>query len=96
MIMVDELVKWPHAKHACFKNGSSHLTTNEDIERLHIFAQSIGLKRSWFQNHALAPHYDLSPAKRELALAHGATFVPARDQAKARIAKREAVKASRA
>lgn len=80
MIMVDELIVWPHAKHRCFKKGSCHLTTDGSLEELHEFAKKIGMRREWFQEHRLMPHYDLSPARREAALAAGATFVPWRTQ----------------
>lgn len=93
MIMVDEIQIWPNAKHRCFKAGSCHLTiVDEPIEHLHDFAARLYMKRSWFQDHKLAPHYDLTSIKREIALRIGAVFVPAREQAKARIAKRQAEK----
>jgi hypothetical protein len=85
-IMVDELRKWP-TKIAVFLDGSCHLTTHGDIEELHAFAAGIGLRRAWFQNGRV-PHYDLDGARRELALTLGATFVPARVQARTRIAAR--------
>jgi hypothetical protein len=88
MIMVDEIMKWPHARYP-FMDGSCHLTTDGDLEELHAFAISIGLRRGWFQNHVLCPHYDLTPRKRALALSKGAVFVSARAQAKARREKRE-------
>lgn len=81
MIMVDELRHWPTSI-ACFKAGSCHLTTDaDDLAELHAFAQRIGLRRPWFQEHHLAPHYDLTASKRILALAAGAVFVSARHQA---------------
>lgn len=90
--MVDEIRVWPHAKHRCFKAGSCHLTIiDEPIDNLHAFAKSIGLKREWFQEHAIASHYDLTVGRREAAVAAGAVFVTARDQAVARAAKRRAV-----
>lgn len=48
-----------------------HLISDGDLEELHQFAQSIGLKREYFQRSAV-PHYDLTPAKRELAVKNGA------------------------
>lgn len=36
-----------------------HLATDGDLDELHKFAQSIGLKREWFQDHPAHPHYDL-------------------------------------
>ncbi len=92
VIMVDELRQWPHAT-GIFRAGSAHLTVNgttpEHIEALHAFAESIGLKREWFQDHRLAPHYDLVESRRESALAAGAVSVDARTQAEGRIAARE-------
>jgi hypothetical protein len=88
-IMVDELVRYP-TKLRIFHAGACHLTTDGPLEELHAFAARIGLRREWFQNHPLAAHYDLTEGKRWQALATGAVFVPAREQAKARRAKRGA------
>ncbi|HSN20422.1 MAG TPA: DUF4031 domain-containing protein [Usitatibacter sp.] len=91
-VVVDEIQKWP-TKIACFKAGSCHLMIEHDehgqldLERLHAFAESIGLQRGWFQAGSM-PHYDLTPSKRKLALAMGAVFVPWREQAKARLVAR--------
>lgn len=74
-----------------FHLGSSHLTTDGPIGELHEFARKIGLKRSWFQDHASAPHYDLTESRRTRAFDAGAVFVTSRDQALARIAKRGAM-----
>lgn len=49
-----------------------HMATDRDIEELHRFANRLGMKFSWFQNHPQHPHYDLSPNKRELAIRLGA------------------------
>ena len=78
-VYVDELHVWPNAKHRCFKSGSSHLTA-DTIEELHAFAKRIGLRRTWFQNHRVLPHYDLTPARREAALNAGARLKRMRDQ----------------
>ena len=79
MIMVDELTRWPHARPP-FHNGSCHLTTDGTLEELHGFAARIGMRREWFQDHRIAPHYDLTPKRREHALRLGAVFVPMREQ----------------
>jgi hypothetical protein len=42
-----------------FTDGT-HLMTDGDLDELHRFAQSIGLRRQWFQDHRLHPHYDLT------------------------------------
>lgn len=83
--MVDELRVWPHAR-GIFKKGSCHLTTTEAgplYLQLHEFAESIGLKREWFQSGRV-PHYDLTQARRAEAIRMGAVFVPARQQARDR------------
>jgi hypothetical protein len=69
MFFVDE-ARWPY-------RGSlyCHLATDGTVEELHLFAERLGLRRSYFQNHASVPHYDLSPTKRRLALSLGAVSV---------------------
>lgn len=84
-VYVDELRVWPHAKHRCFRAGSAHLTA-DSLEELHAFAKSLGLRRAWFQEHRLAPHYDLSPKRHIAALNRGAMFVPAKEQVRRRMA----------
>lgn len=42
------------------------------LQELHEMADKLKLKRSYFQNHNYLPHYDLTPAKRELAVKYGA------------------------
>lgn len=81
-VYVDEIKHWPNAR-APFHQGSCHLTA-DSLTELHAFALRIGLRRAWFQNHPLAPHYDLTPSRRHRALMAGATFVPACEQAKTR------------
>lgn len=82
-IMVDDILIWP-TKIRCFKGGSCHLTTDGPIEELHVFAARLGLKREWFQEHRIVPHYDLTPKRRVAALALGAVHVPMRHQIKLR------------
>lgn len=79
-MIVDELAVWPGARPP-FHRGSCHLTTDGPLEELHAFALRIGLKRSWFQEHHIAPHYDLTPGKRRAAILEGAVEVSAREQA---------------
>lgn len=56
--------QWPF-QHA------AHLFADSE-EELHKFAESIGLKRAWFQNHPRLPHYDVTVNKRRLAVRRGA------------------------
>ena len=60
----------------------SHLTCDpaDDLDALHKFAASIGLKRSWFQPRGgIMPHYDLTPGKRQQALRAGANDLTTRE-----------------
>jgi len=86
-VYVDELKKWP-TKIRCFKAGSCHLTADA-VEELHAFAAALGLRAEWFQRSRI-PHYDITAGKREIAIKLGAMFVPAKEQARRRIAAREA------
>ena len=54
--------------------------TGKDVERLHAFALSIGLKREWFQDKPGKPHYDIcSRDIWEKALKSGAMLVTTRE-----------------
>lgn len=79
-VYVDELRVFPGPKPRCFEGGSCHLTA-DSLDELHAFARQLRLRRSWFQDHRTAPHYDLTAGKRALALTLGAVFFSARDQA---------------
>ena len=46
-----------------------------DLEELHQFARTIGLKRQWFQDKPGHPHYDLTPGMRVMAVKRGAVEV---------------------
>jgi len=60
--------KWPY-------NQSCHLVADSSsMDDLHTLAERIGLKRSWFQNHPLLPHYDLTAGKRKEAILAGAIW----------------------
>lgn len=73
-VYVDQLQRWP-TKLAIFKHGSCHMLADTD-EELHEFARRMSLKRAWFQDKPVwARHYDLTPAKRSVALRLGAVEV---------------------
>jgi hypothetical protein len=53
--------------------GGGHLF-GSDLEELHKFANSLGLKRKWYQlGKSGFPHYDLTKNKRAYAVLKGAT-----------------------
>ena len=70
-----------------FDMGFCHMTA-DPVEELHAMARKLKLRRSWFQDGGTVPHYDLTPRRRELAIDLGAEFVPAKEQARRRIANR--------
>ena len=61
----------------------SHMWTDGDLEELHEFALSIGMKRRWFQPHHIMAHYDIVPSRRERAIKAGAIEASIRDHIKA-------------
>ncbi len=51
-----------------------------DLNVLHEFAESIGLRRCWFQNkRGSMPHYDLNARRRAAAVNSGAVELDRRD-----------------
>jgi hypothetical protein len=71
---------------------SCHLMADTEDE-LHAFAARLGMKRSWAQKPGTwTVHYDLTPPKRAQAIRLGAVFVPAMDQARARVAQMRAAR----
>ncbi len=100
-IIVDDLKPW-HGRAKSggrwFGNGkeSCHMTTDGPIEELHVFAEKIGMRRAWFQDHPILPHYDLTPSRRVAAVRAGAVEMRGTDMLrayKAAKAAREAAKA---
>lgn len=77
-VYVDQLMSYHDSQiaDAAKKHGAKwcHLTA-DTLDELHEFATSIGLKRAWFQNHRLMPHYDLTPGKRAIAVRKGAVEI---------------------
>jgi hypothetical protein len=87
-VYVDEIVDYgDRVKGQARRWGTrwSHLSCGGDCEELHRFAQRLGLRRQYAQ-HMDRPdhyyhHYDVTPPKRQRALALGAVFKPAREAA---------------
>jgi hypothetical protein len=55
----------------------------DSLDELHAFAAAIGLKRSWFQDRASYPHYDITMSVRERAIKRGALSVGKREMLQA-------------
>ena len=54
------------------------MVSDTSLEELHQFAESLGLRREWFQEKSI-PHYDLTGKAYDLALERGATLVSSRE-----------------
>jgi hypothetical protein len=51
----------------------------DTLDELHAMAQSLGLKRQWFQvSRSGMPHYDICQSKREHAISLGAVAIDRR------------------
>ncbi len=62
---------------------------SDDVDELHEFARSIGMKRAWFQiSNAGVPHYDLTASRRQEAIHQGAVMITAKNYMRMR-ARRE-------
>lgn len=76
MVYVDPLISCiPNAK---WKWGKSCHMFADSIDELHAFAESMGLKRQWFQDGRF-PHYDLTEPKRIQAVGFGAKELDRRE-----------------
>ncbi len=66
-----------------------HMTA-DTREELHAFAERIGLRRNWFQDHpARRWHYDLTEPRRIAAIANGACEVTNREYYEQCLAKKQ-------
>ena len=73
MIYIDAIQHYPNCK-LKYKDWC-HMATDSNLSELHQMAARLGLRRAWFQDKPTHPHYDLTPAKRALAIKLGAKVV---------------------
>lgn len=93
-IYVDRLENWGW-KMRGRTVASCHMFTDAlDLEELHLFAEKLGTRRAWFQPHRVAPHYDLTPARRAAAVALGAIEVDRKTASRIWRTRREALAAA--
>jgi Protein of unknown function (DUF4031) len=80
MLFVDELRVYA-------KKQWCHLFSDCSTDELHEFANSLGLKKCWFQNkkNKSFPHYDLVSSKRRLAIQLGAKEISLKEFLKERM-----------
>jgi hypothetical protein len=71
MIYVDQCQSYPSS--ICLKCSIEwcHMWA-DSVSELHEMAIKLGLKKSWFQDKRILPHYDLTPNKRTKAIKLGA------------------------
>ena len=62
-------------------NNYCHMMTDGDLWEFHDFAEKLEIRR-YFQNKPRFPHYDISPRKRNLAVALGAVEITAEEMIK--------------
>lgn len=89
-VYVDELHVWPEdfvaAPAKRYGTEWCHMwSDHKDPEELHLFAENIGLRKAWFQDHPLLAHYDLTPNKRKQALKKGAQFKSGMERAREQV-----------
>jgi hypothetical protein len=82
-VYVDRLESWGWVIRGRTTQSCHMFIDGTDLEELHVFAERIGLKRQWFQDKRIAPHYDLTPSRRALAVKLGAVEVLERKAASA-------------
>lgn len=90
-IYVDTLENWGWKLRGHTVASCHMFTDSADLEELHVFAEKLGMKRTWFQPHRVAPHYDLTKRRRDAALALGAVSVVRRDASRIWRERRELV-----
>ncbi len=72
-VYVDQLMVWGgDDAPRCFRHKPSCHMYADTLGELHVMADRIGLKRSWFQDSRTLKHYDLTPGKRSKAVVLGA------------------------
>lgn len=77
-VFVDALMDWGwRLGVSCHMLPQDH--TDLAVEELHQLAESIGLKRDWFQTKTRWLHYDLTASRRALALRAGAVEVSTKE-----------------
>ncbi len=77
-ILIDSFYNGVRGPIRYWRRRCGHLVSDTSLEELHEFAESLGLRREWFQMKSI-PHYDLTGEVYELALERGAALVTSRE-----------------
>lgn len=81
-IYVDNLEAWGWKLRGHTVKSCHMFSSDVDLTELHQMAKNIGMKIEWFQEHKVAPHYDLTKSRRDLAISLGAIEVNRKDASK--------------
>jgi hypothetical protein len=77
-ILIDSFYNGARGSVRYWGRRCGHLVSDTSLEELHRFAESLGLRREWFQEKSI-PHYDLTGELYDLALKRGAKLVSSRE-----------------
>lgn len=77
-ILIDSFYNGARGPVRYWRRRCGHLVSDTSLEELHRFAESLGLRREWFQEKSI-PHYDLTGGVYDLALERGAKLVSSRE-----------------
>lgn len=77
-ILIDSFYNGARGPVRYWHRRCGHLVSDCSLEELHRFAESLGIRREWFQMKSI-PHYDLTGEVYELALERGAALVSSRE-----------------
>jgi len=82
-VYVDETRIYPVPKYGLKVTRWCHMMTDQvELDELHEMAQKIGLKREWFQDHPLHPHYDVYGFRQIVAIISGCVPLDTREMVK--------------
>ena len=76
MMYIDTLATFaPVHGHTAWAHMGTDDRSPQGLDALHTFARRLGLKRAWFQDKILHPHFDITPCKQAASLQLGAVQV---------------------
>lgn len=77
-ILIDSFHNGARGPFRYWHRRCGHLVSDTSIDELHQFAESLGLRREWFQMKSI-PHNDLTGVVYDLAIERGAVLVSSRE-----------------
>src|SRR5262249_20040206 len=77
-ILIDSFYNETRGPVRYWRRQCGHMVSDASLEELHQFAESLGLRREWFQEKSI-PHYDLTGGGYDLGLERRAKLVSSRE-----------------